>query len=106
MAIPKKHAPRVKKFVEIVLGMVVKEELPRAFYRKGALDSNYQLAIYNHALLPLYNDDRIEFYADVNGKKTEAFIITGESLSTHILDTKLVDLVSAAIMKIKIKEVK
>lgn len=106
MAIPKKHAARVTKFVEIVLGMVVEEKLSRCFYKQGALDSNYQISIFNNQLLPQYNDDRIEFNAQVNDKKTETFTITGESLANKKLDPELVKNVSSAIMKLRIKEIK
>ncbi len=106
MAIPKKHAPRVTKFVEIVLGMVVEEKIDRAFHRKGALDSNYQLSLFSTGLLPLYNDDCIEFYAKVNDKKTDMFILSGEDLANRRLDPKLVKSVADAIMKLRIKEIK
>ncbi|UQT02633.1 hypothetical protein SUREIYA_00340 [Serratia phage vB_SmaM-Sureiya] len=106
MAIPKKHLPRVTKFVEIVLGMVVREELARCFYKRGPLDSNYVLVISNNVLLPPYNDDRIEFFAQVNDKKVGPFTITGEDLAKHNLDPKLVKEVVDGIMKIRIKEMK
>lgn len=106
MAIPKKHLPRVTKFVEIVLGMVVREELARCFNKNGTLDSNYELSIYNNILLPPYNDDRIEFHAKVNDKKIGPFTITGMDLANHKLDPKLVKEVVDGIMKIRIKEKK
>lgn len=106
MAIPKKHKDRVEKFVQIVLGMVVEDKLPRCFCKAGALDSNYRISIYNNQLLPWYNDDRIEFTAQVNDKKTELFTITGESLANNKLDPKLVKDVVSSIMKLRIKEIK
>lgn len=106
MAIPKKHAPRVAKFMEIVIGMVVEEKLERVFYRAGALDGNYRLSLYSLGLLPLYNDDRIEFQAAVNDKKTDTFIISGKDLADKKVDPQLVKDVAAAIMKLRIKEIK
>ena len=106
MALPKKHLPRVTKFVEIVLGMVVKEELSRNFYKRGVLDSNYVLTLENNILLPPYNDDCIEFIAEVNDKKAGPFTITGKDLAEHHLDPKLVKEVVQGIMKIRIKEIK
>ena len=106
MAIPKKHAPRVEKFVEIVIGMVVEDKLSRAFYRAGDLDKNYRLSLYSTGLLPWYNDDRIEFQAAVNDKKTECFFISGKDLADKKVDPTLVKTVADAIMKLRIKEIK
>lgn len=106
MAIPKKHAARVAKFVEIVIGMVVEEKLDRTFYKAGALDSNYRLSLYSTGLLPLYNDDRIEIIAQVNDKKTEMFILPGKDLADKKVDPKLVKTIADAIMKLRIKEIK
>lgn len=106
MAIPKKHIPRVTKFIEIVLGKVVTGEIERCFYRKGALDSNYTIALYSNGLLPLYNDDRIEICGDINGKKIETHILTGEEINARSLDPKLVKSLTEAFAKLRIKETK
>lgn len=106
MALPKKHKERVSKFVEIVLGKVVSGETDRAFFRKGALDSNYTIALYSTGLLPLYNDDRIEITGDVNGKKIDVFILSGASLANNQVDDQLVADITQAFMTLRIKEVK
>ena len=106
MAIPKKHLERVTKFVNIVVGMVVSEELDRVFYRKGVLDSNYTISLYSTGLLPMYNDDRIEIRAEVNEKKTDCFFISGKSLADKTIDPTLVKDLTEAIMKLRIKEMK
>lgn len=106
MAIPKKHVPRVTKFIEIVLGKVVTGEIDRCFYRKGALDANYTIALYSNGLLPLYNDDRIEICGDINGKKIEMHILTGEELTAKSLSPTLVKSLTEAFTKLRIKEKK
>ncbi|KAB3419287.1 hypothetical protein F9Z84_07225 [Escherichia coli] len=106
MAIPKKHKERVSKFIQIVLDKVVAGETSRAFYRKGALDGNYTIALYSTGLLPLYNDDRIEVCGDINGKKIDVFILSGESLANNKVDDKLVADLTQAFMSLRIKEIK
>lgn len=106
MPIPKAHHPRITKFTEIVLGMVVREETPRVFFKRGVLDSNYSLALYSTGLLPQGNDDTIEISGDCNGKTIGKFLIDGKSLAAHKLDPKLVKDVTQAFIKLKIKEVK
>lgn len=106
MALPKKHKERVSKFIQIVLNKVVSGETERAFFRKGALDSNYTIALYSTGLLPLYNDDRIEITGDINGKKIGVFILSGESLANNKVDDQLVADLTQAFMSLRIKELK
>lgn len=106
MAIPKKHGPRVEKFVEIVLGKVVRGESERGFFNKGALDPHYTISLYAVTLLPMYNDGRIEVSGDINGKKIDTFILDNESLVNNTLDNKLVKDIAQAFMTLRIKEVK
>lgn len=106
MAIPKKHLPRVAKFTELVLGLVVREETPRVFYRKGALDANYQISLYSTGLLPQGNDDTIEISGKVNDKEIGKFYIKGSDIASHTVDKQLVKDVTDAFAKIRIKEMK
>lgn len=106
MPIPKKHKARVEKFINIVLGKVVSEELDRSFFKKGALDPNYTIALYSTGLLPLYTDSRIEVMGDINGVKTPIAILTCDALSNKRLDKSLVDELTQSFMKLRIKEIK
>lgn len=106
MAIPKKHQPRLTKFVEIVLGKVITEEICRNFNRKGKLDDNYTVTLYSTGLLPMYNDDRIEVCGDINDKKIEPFFISGASLAAGKLDKDVIPSVVQSFMKLRIKEIK
>lgn len=106
MPIPKKHHERIGKFTELVIGMVTREETERVFYRKGALDSNYQISLYSTGLLPQGNDDTIEISGQINDKKIGLFKLSGESLGNHQIDMKLVKEVTQAFIKLKIKEIK
>lgn len=106
MPIPKHHADRVGKFVEIVLTKLVNGELDRNFYCKGNLDTNYIISLHNNQLLPQYNDDRIEFRGQVNDKQTDLFTISGQDLAEKKLDVKLVKEITYAIMHLRIKEIK
>ncbi|QYN80051.1 putative replication protein [Kosakonia phage Kc263] len=96
----------MSKFVGIVLGKVVSGETERAFFRKGALDSHYTIALYSTGLLPLYNDDRIEITGDINGKKIDVFILPGTALANNQVDDQLVADLTQAFMTLRIKEVK
>lgn len=106
MAIPKKLQERVSKFIGIVLTKVVNGELSRAFFKRGALDSNYTISLYSNGLLPLYNDDRIEISGDINGKNIGTFIISGASLANQQVDDQLVKDLTQAFASLRIKEVK
>jgi len=106
MAIPKKLRPRVEKFIQIVLEQVVTGKVERDFYNRGALDPNYKIALYATALLPLYNDSRIEVIGDVNGKKIPYSILSCDSLSQQRLDPALVKELTDAFMGLRIKEIK
>lgn len=106
MAIPKKHLPRVIKFVEIVLGMVTREELVRVFYKEGTLDANYKISLYSTGLLPQGNDDTIELTGKINDKQIGLFYIKGPDLASHTLDKQLVKDVVDAFSKLRIKEIK
>lgn len=106
MAIPKKLHERVSKFVGIVLNKVVNDETSRAFFNRGALDGNYTISLYSNGLLPLYNDDRIEVSGDINGKKIDTFILSGQSLANKQVDDQLVKDLTQAFISLRIKEVK
>jgi hypothetical protein len=106
MPVPKKHQPRIEKFVEIVLTKVVTEELDRAFFKKGKLDDNYSIALYSTGLLPLYNDDRIEIAGAINDKRIDPFILSNDSLLKKKVESKLIKDLTEAFMKLRIKEIK
>lgn len=106
MAIPKKLRPRVEQFVNIVLTKVVKGELERSFFKRGKLDNNYTISLYSNGLLPLYNDSRIEVLGSVNDKVIPISILSCASLSSQTLDKGLVDELTEAFMKLRIKEIK
>lgn len=106
MPIPKKLRPRVEQFITIVLGKVVSGELERSFFRRGKLDDNYTISLYSNGLLPLYNDSRIEVLGSINDKETQISILSCASLSTQTLDKGLVDELTEAFMKLRIKEIK
>lgn len=106
MAIPKKLQERVSKFIGIVLTKVVTGELSRAFFKRGALDSNYTITLFSNGLLPLYNDDRIEISGEINGKKIDNFFISGQSLANQQVDDQLVKDLTQAFMSLRIKEIK
>lgn len=106
MAIPKSHQPRVEKFIRIVLERVLSGELHRGFFKKGMLDVNYTISLYSTTLLPLYNDERIELKAEINGKATEIFILDNNSLVSQRLDDNLISALVQAIMKLRVKEIK
>ena len=88
------------------MGLVVREETPRAFYRKGALDPNYQISLYSTGLLPQGNDDTIEISGKVNDKEIGKFYIKGPDIANHKLDPQLVKDVVDAFAKLRIKEMK
>lgn len=106
MPLPKKLQPRVEKFVQIVLDKVVSGKVERDFYNRGALDGNYKIALYSTALLPLYNDSRIEVIGDINGKKIPQSILSCDSLSQQRVDPALVKELTEAFMGLRIKEIK
>lgn len=106
MPIPKKLRSRVEQFITIVLTKVVNEELDRAFFQRGKLDSNYTISLYSTGLLPLYNDNRIEVVGKINDKETPFSILSCASLTNRSIDKALVEELTEAFMKLRIKEIK
>lgn len=103
MAVPKKHKERIEKFIRIILEHVISEKYPRNFYKTGALDNDYQISISSNGTLPKYNDDRIEINGDINGKKTEIFIIPGAVFITKKVPDDLVNDLTEAFLKLRVK---
>lgn len=106
MAIPKSLKPRVEKFINIVLGKVVNEELDRSFFKKGSLSPEYTISLYSTSLLPLYIDGRIEVTGEINGKQIPISILTCDALTNKRIDQSLVNELIDAFMKLRIKEIK
>lgn len=106
MPVPKKLRPRVEQFITIVLGKVVRGETERCFFKRGKLDNNYTISLYSNGLLPLYNDSRIEILGKINDKEIPISILSCASLSTQTLDKTLIEELTTAFMKLRIKEIK